>query len=353
MSGLSPVSIHRKPQMPACRRKAQLIKQLIITAQLSKRCRGGRRAKARRGDQAELSDETIAPRLEDGWDESFAIASYERPCRMSVKKILAVFIGDEASGLSQEFESPWRDRFYRPVLIAEIVGLFIGIVFFKYISVKFPSMSDCARLVVGLCPFQVFAFGAAMVAMAGMLRRDGFRVSLDIPEEQPPLKEMLARNFRMLALFYPVTVALNAISMLLCKQMGIPNKSSLLMSAGNGAGPLYLAIAGISVIVAAPLTEEILVRLVCYRALRSVFPLWAALFSSLLFGVMHGNFSSVPGLTLLALGFQRAREQGGLLQAMLMHSMYNALAFLVIVAYSIMNGQQAALCLEFPAFLCP
>ncbi len=272
---------------------------------------------------------------------------------MNVKKILALFIGDEASGLNQEFESPWRDRFYRPVLMAEIVGLFIGIVFFRYMSAKFPSMSDCARLVVGLCPFQVFAFGAAVVAMAGMLRRDGLRVSLDVPEEQPSFKEMLARNVRMLALFYPVTVVLNAISMLLCKQMGIPNKGSILMSAGSGAGLLFLLIAGFSVIVTAPLTEEVLVRLVCYRALRSVFPIWAALFSSLLFGIMHGNFSSVLGLTLLALGFQRARAQGGLFQAVLMHSMYNTLAFLVIVAYSFLNGHQAILCLEFPAFLCP
>ncbi len=82
-----------------------------------------------------------------------------------------------------------------------------------------------------------------------------------------------------------------------------------------------------SATVMAPLAEEFLFRGYFYPVLkRLVGPLPSAVFVSVLFGVVHGNLLTLPGLVLLAFALTLAYEwSGSLLVPICMHAVFNSI----------------------------
>ena len=99
-----------------------------------------------------------------------------------------------------------------------------------------------------------------------------------------------------------------------------------------------LIVAGLMVIVIAPVVEEIFFRGFVYRALRSRLSIWAAAaIDGVLFGAVHYNFEGaealllLPPLVLLGFLFCLVYERtGSLLPAIAMHAFNNTVAYAVL-----------------------
>ena len=111
-------------------------------------------------------------------------------------------------------------------------------------------------------------------------------------------------------------------------------------NAGNGipeelrGSRLVWAIIGVSVVVAAPLGEELFFRGLVFRALRPRLPLWLALLSSgVAFACMHFNLSVVVPFTLIGMIFAWAyRASGSLWTTIAAHAILNGVSLVLTMA---------------------
>jgi len=191
---------------------------------------------------------------------------------------------------------------------------------------------------MGLFPFQVFTFGFCFLAMVPMMFKEGFRKTLDFISPVPPFKEIVKYILKSLLLLYPIVTILNYISQMICDALSIRTQEQLLSTLGKGAGSLYWTCAAFSAIVLAPITEEIMIRLVLNRAVRSIMPLWAPLISTFAFMLMHGSPQYWPSLFIVGLFLLRSRRVYGLKCAILLHGTYNLIAFAFILIGQIIES---------------
>lgn len=143
---------------------------------------------------------------------------------------------------------------------------------------------------------------------------------------------LLKGNIGLLVLIYPLVSIVNIVSAKICEMVGIPVVEQMLETLGKlHPGPVFWVLAAFSAVITAPICEEVLFRLVLFRSLRRQFPHLAPYICSLLFALLHGNPQFVPGLFIVGMFLQRARACGGLPRAIIFHSMYNCVAFILLV----------------------
>jgi uncharacterized protein len=115
-----------------------------------------------------------------------------------------------------------------------------------------------------------------------------------------------------------------------------PEQEDITRDLGFDEGGIGAVAAGILIIGAAPLSEEIFFRGFMYGGLRRRLPWWAAaLIAGLVFGLLHYTGPDSVGVVpqLAALGFILAwlyERTGSLWPPILMHGLNNALAFIVV-----------------------
>ncbi len=236
----------------------------------------------------------------------------------------------EPSPLIDTIEDYKRDSLYRLPCLAGLVGLLIGMTLFYLIAHNLSSYPPLVQLALGLVPFQFFTFGLCFLALIPMMLRDGFRKSLDFISPPPSFKELAKTVFRLLVVLYPCVLILNWLSDFVCNTLSIPMPEQLISQVGKGADPIYWICAAFSAVLFAPITEEIMIRLVLNRAIRSIMPIWATLLSTFAFMLMHGTPQYWPSLFFVGLFLLRARRVMGLQCAILLHSTYNLIASLFI-----------------------
>ena len=97
--------------------------------------------------------------------------------------------------------------------------------------------------------------------------------------------------------------------------------------------PAVWAILGLSVIVAAPLGEELFFRGLVFRALDVSLPVWLAfLGSGVAFALMHFNIAVVVPFTVIGMIFAWAyRASGSLWTTVAAHAIFNTVSFVVTV----------------------
>ena len=223
-----------------------------------------------------------------------------------------------------------RDRGYRPACAIGLLSLLAGLLLFILLKPKMDNGTTLGMLLLSLMPYQLFAFGGCLLALFPMVRREGFAVSYDFPTPREGFPAMLKASLRFLLLIYPVILVLNAFSSFFCQTLGISTNEQVIETLGREGGFLYWLMSGVSSVVFAPVAEEVLIRLVLFRCIRSISPLWAAFLSSVLFGLMHGQPQYVLSLFFVGLCLQHARALGGLPRSILLHSLYNLLAFILL-----------------------
>lgn len=94
----------------------------------------------------------------------------------------------------------------------------------------------------------------------------------------------------------------------------------------KNSSPFFRVLLAVIAVVTAPLTEELLFRGFLYGVVKKATDRWfAAVFTALIFGVVHSHVGSAPPLFLLGLGLAIAYEETGcLLVPIFMHAMFNA-----------------------------
>ena len=223
-----------------------------------------------------------------------------------------------------------RDKDYRPVAAVALLCLLAGLLLFIMLRPRLDGRPSLELLALSIMPYQVFALGGCLLALVPLARRDGFRTSYDFPSRPESFGSMLKASLRFLLLIYPVILLLNAFSIYFCRVMGIPTNGQVIELLGREGGFWYWLFSSLSSVLLAPIAEEVLVRLVLYRAIRSIAPLWAEILSSLAFGLMHGHPQYILSLFFVGMCLQHARALGGLPRAILLHGLYNLLALVFL-----------------------
>lgn len=136
-------------------------------------------------------------------------------------------------------------------------------------------------------------------------------------------------------LVIPLALALQAVSIRLLTALGVEAGEQVAVSAlRQHDAPWQLALLGAGAVLLAPLTEEHLFRGVLYRAGLVRAPrVVAALLTSGLFAVSHGNLTVL--LPLLALGLVWTwlyEHTGDLLAPIVSHALFNAVNFALIIS---------------------
>ena len=245
------------------------------------------------------------------------------------RKVLGWFCGEPLSCQPTSTELS-RDREYRLPCAIGLLALLAGLLIFIMLQSKVSNGPTLGLLLLSLMPYQVFAFGGCLLALLPMVHREGFEVSYDVPMPRESFSTKLNASLHFLLLIYPVILVLNAISLFFCQKLGIETDVQVIESLGREGGLWYWLFSGVSSVIIAPVVEEVLIRLVLFRCIRSISPLWATFLSSLLFGLMHNQPQYVLSLSFVGLCLQHARALGGLPRSILLHSTYNLVSFLLL-----------------------
>jgi membrane protease YdiL (CAAX protease family) len=140
------------------------------------------------------------------------------------------------------------------------------------------------------------------------------------------------KTARRLAWIYPLCLLLTGATALLCQTLGHPveaNPMLLLVHDMQGVG--FWLLAPLLLGLLAPLTEEILFRVMLHDALATVTPAFATILTALGFAALHGNLTQGPALFLLGLILQQLRTRSGSLwPALTLHMGFNLLALMIL-----------------------
>ena len=223
---------------------------------------------------------------------------------------------------------------YRSVVMLCLAGFLLGQAGAQALAARlsaetWPSVS----FGIGLLPFQVAAFGGALAGLYPFRRQFGWRLLLAMPRDGADISAGVVRGAGVLLLFFPVLLVVNAVSTWVCGRLGVPTPpQSLQYYASQSPGVLFWVLAAVSVVILAPVTEEIMFRVITYRALNSLYPRQAAVLTSAVFALAHFTPQYFPGLFLLGMALQTAFSRGGLRQAIVVHALYNLSSLLLFLS---------------------
>ncbi len=230
-----------------------------------------------------------------------------------------------------------QDRLFRLATVLFFCGMFAGLGVLQIVNPLVPQEKAITHLLISLLPFAVFAPVAGLIGLIPVSRKLGWRETLG---SRPGLSwgGHFWANLKMVLILLPASLVLNYISKLLFEQFNLKMSPQAVEEFGqNASGNAYWVASFLCAVVVSPIAEELLFRQILYRTLRSLMPLWATFLTSLLFALAHGTGQFYAGLLLVGLGFQHARNRGGIVRSILLHAMYNALSFLLI--YQSMTSQ--------------
>ena len=282
------------------------------------------------GNPSESVPQYVAPATSNGVSESSGRFS------SFIKEMLC-----EPTPLLDNAEDRCRDKWYILPCILGIIGMITGFVFFYFANdlLMFEEGElPILQIIIGIMPYQFFTFGACLLGMIPIIIRDGFRKSFDILSPMPPWKTFFFSVLKLLVLMYPLVYIVNKIAGFIFDVLSIPMPEQLISTLGKEASLSFWVFSAISALITAPITEEVIFRLVLNRAIRAIMPIWATLLSSIAFAMMHSNtYHYWPSLFVIALFMIRARRVYGLPCSILLHSSYNFIAFTFIVIDTILE----------------
>ena len=270
-------------------------------------------------------------------DRQDAVPCAPEPPKGAAAKLAAFFrmLLCEPSPIMDSVEDRRRDRQYILPCIIGLLGLMAGMAFFYFFAIVMKigeDLSTIGKVILGLLPYQFFTFGACVLGLIPLMRREGLAKAFDILSPMPPLKSLIASVLKLLVLMYPLVFVLNHISEWICTTLSIPFSEQMIPMLGKDAGLSFWVFSAICSVVFAPVTEEVMIRLVLFRAIRGLIPVWATILSTLAFTLMHGGTPQYwPSLFLIGLFLIRARRVMGLQCSILLHSTYNLIAFVFIL----------------------
>ena len=199
------------------------------------------------------------------------------------------------------------------------------------------GLSPLAGVLLGILPLHV---AALVVCIAGAVMAPGATLAnLDLrPSPAAPpgrgLGHALTEAGKLVALFYPVSLALTWLTTLALRGLGVEVEASPFLDVFCGVRNNWqVAIAAVAALGLAPVAEEILFRLVLFESLSALKVPAAAAWGAALFAAIHYLPAAAPALFCLALLLQWARRRyGTLLVPVLVHVLFNAISVALLLA---------------------
>ncbi|MBQ7178267.1 MAG: CPBP family intramembrane metalloprotease [Victivallales bacterium] len=186
------------------------------------------------------------------------------------------------------------------------------------------------RLMISLLPIQFFGLAAMLISLRPSWRNYGFKTTFNIPGKMPSLRECVLHIVITLAILYPAIALVTPPATWLCKTMGLPIIEQDFAILPPNASLLHIMLLVFSCTFLAPLTEELLMRLILYRTLRSYWQAGAPYLTAAIFAIFHGCPQYTPGLFLVGLALHLAQKKGGLPLSIILHAAFNAISLAML-----------------------
>ncbi|MDT8390695.1 MAG: CPBP family intramembrane glutamic endopeptidase [Lentisphaeria bacterium] len=229
----------------------------------------------------------------------------------------------------------WIRSAFPPALVATVLGgVVIGAV--MPAGVKAPSL---LLLTAGLLPLHgiglgVFLLLARKARGAGLWRDVGLR--------RLSRRGVISQFFLAVPIAFFILVMgllMSQVCVIMLDIFGLSSTPPDLFDFMNPGRPVLAAAAFFTVIVWAPVSEEILFRFGCFEFLQSWHIPGPALWVGGLFALIHGQLFAVPTLFFLSLVLQTARVRGkGLWLPIFIHGFFNLFASLLFIVEKAVNN---------------
>ena len=233
----------------------------------------------------------------------------------------------EAEGISEDTKSSWVFRLNswineRPPILRALLSFFMVVFFWFGLVFAYVGVGAAAAKVTGDAAWGVVVSGVVIFSCVVVWRRKRYVPLNDVSQHRWPSRGVLA----VVVAFGCAWVVGQLVGQWTLREVGsegFEQYQQTMMS-----NPLVMLLAAL---VVAPLSEEALLRGFFYPVLRRSFrPLWAAVITSLVFGVMHANIvqfvAVIPLAVVLAFVYERTER---LWPVVVLHMVNNMLATFV------------------------
>jgi len=210
------------------------------------------------------------------------------------------------------------------------LALFAGSVIAMAATRRIPCDDRMLRLVISLLSIQAFCLVAMLLSLIPLMRRHGIRQSLGMPSTMPSLRESLKHIAFSLLILYPAILLVTPAANWFCRRLNIPIVEQAFAKLPPDAGLPYIVLLVLACVIVAPATEETMMRLILFRAIRSRWRSGAFFLAPAVFAVCHGCPQYTPGLFLVGLALQMAQRKGGLPLSISLHAAYNAISLIML-----------------------
>ncbi len=173
---------------------------------------------------------------------------------------------------------------------------------------------------------------AGLIALIGLLKLNNRGVPF---MEVTGLKKTAPKNFAKVLpvglLYVAVSVVLTVLAALLFRGFDSSQAQEIGFSTSSLSG-IELAISFISLVILTPLLEEIIFRGVLFRGLYKQYSFWvSAIITSALFAVAHAQWNVALDTFALSIALcYLVKESGSIYPSILLHSLKNTVAFLLL-----------------------
>ena len=222
------------------------------------------------------------------------------------------------------------DAAYRMPALYSFFALFVGAAVAAILLKIIPRGHGMLRLLAALFPIQICCLATILLSLFSLSRRHGIRQTFNIPRDMPPALACIKHIVITLLVLYPTIALVTLAAEWLCIKTGLPIVEQTFAKLPPDASPLHIALLAIACVVIAPVTEELLMRLVLFRAIRSRWPNAAFFLTASIFAVFHGCPQYAPGLFLVGIALQMTQKKGGMPLAIALHSAFNAISLLML-----------------------
>ena len=224
----------------------------------------------------------------------------------------------------------WFGAIYMRPLFGAFLGMVSSTIILQFLMRGHDDLPQSTMLLISLLPLHVIATGIFVYKLSPAILQLGANMVLQWKNSAPhPWRALVILFIRVVLYSMCVNAIISIICFLLDVQVNVQEIVGNLMTSHN---PLFIVLSGIAAILLAPIAEELLFRLGLYNVLTTrLSPTAASLVTSLLFAAAHGQLSSIPGLFVIGLCLQYAKNHFGLRQSMLLHACFNAFQFSMIL----------------------
>ncbi len=235
--------------------------------------------------------------------------------------------GENDTGMPDSEGASW----HVPAFGGAIVGIVAGLFGVGWAAGKWPAaMSDFVQVLVSFIAFHVAGAVAIIIVLFCHVPPGRRLAELTMTRSHGTIGVALRWTLGVL----PLVIVANAVVHLLMRLLDVPATSDPVLDTLFQSRVHVVAAVAVGAVIIAPITEELIFRLVVHRSLAQYMgKSSAALATSLLFAISHMVPENVLALFVLALVLQYLQEKyANLWYPIAVHAMFNGVMVAIVIA---------------------